>query len=288
MKSVWQAGLLSCLVAGSGLAADSDVELKQFRGHWEVVELSENGHVIPREAIPEWLPSGGKLEIADNAIMFTSPGDGKKHAKLFSIDATQYPRAVDIVTRDKKEALGIYRFDDDRLVVCLTDAEEGSRPKEFSAKAGSKRMLMVLKKTSKPEANIKPESDDDTPLPTTGEGVTAKILTDAEVAKMLPGVWRHKDDAGALVVTIGGDGTWSTVRESTEMRLFQKVFVRTPISGGKWSLQNGTLTFLCTSSIHRSRLNHQLSMTIRSISDQDFIFVDSMGRLGKATKVGKP
>lgn len=285
MKNVMRVWLLGFLVVAPLTAADKDPELKQFQGQWEAVELSEDGHVIPREAISEWLPSGGRFEIADNAIIVTSPHDGKKSAKVFSIDATQYPRGVDIITREKKDAVGIYRFDDDRLVVCLCDPDEGTRPTEFSAKSGSKRMLMVLKRVSAPEAGKKPSAESANPRITSGTGDAAKILTDADVTRMLYGTWRYKDDAGALIVTVAENGTWSSIRESQELRLFQKVFVRTPISSGKWSVQNGTLTFHCLASVHASRVNHQLPFTIRSISDRDFIFVDYMGRLGKAIKV---
>jgi len=272
-------------VVASAQAADKEPDLKPFAGNWEAVELSEDGHVVPREAISEWLPSGGKFEIADNAIIVTSPHDGKKSAKLFSIDATQYPRGIDIITRDKKDAVGIYRFDDDRLVVCLCDPEEGARPTEFSARKGSKRMLLVLKRAPAPEEAKKPVAEPVSPPVTDGTGVTAKILSDADVSRLLKGTWRYRDDAGALVVTLTENGTFSSIRESQELRLFQKVFVRTPISSGKWSVQNGVLTFHCLASIHASRVNHQLPFTVRSITDRDFIFVDYMGRLGKATKV---
>lgn len=285
MKCILPVWLLSVLVVVPANAADQDSELKQLQGHWETIELSENGHVIPREAIREWLPSGGHIEIADSAILITSPDDGKKSAKVFSIDATQYPKGIDIATREKTEARGIYRFDEGRLIVCLSDPDEGPRPTEFSAQKGSKRMLMVLKRVPPTEKSKKPDSEPANPQPTTGTGIAAKVVTDAELTELLRGSWRYQDEAGALLVTLASNGTWSSVREVQELRLFQKVFVRAPISSGKWQVRNGTLTFLCLASVHASRVNQQLPFSIRSISDQDFIFVDYMGRLGKAIKV---
>ena len=285
MPKVYVYCLLSLLLVGPLAAAENEVELKQFVGHWEVIELVDDGHVIPREAIREWLPSGGHAEIADSAIMFTSPDDGKKHVKVFTIDATQYPRAIDIVTREKKEAIGIYRFDEGRLVVCLTDPADGPRPTEFAAKESSKRMLMVLKPASAPVAAPKVRPAPASQSTAGAAGVTAQVLTDAEAAKRLQGTWRYKDDAGALIVALAGNGTWSSIREAKELRLFQKVFVRTPISSGKWTVENGTLTFHCTASVYLNRVNQQLPFTIRSVSDGDFIFVDYLGRLGRASKV---
>nr|AUN35850.1 hypothetical protein [uncultured bacterium] len=263
---------------GSATAADVDPELKQFQGRWEVVELVEDGKVIPREAIREWLPSGGQFEISENAILFTSPDDGKKHAKVFSLDATQYPRGIDLSTRDKKDGHGIYRFDGEQLIICFADPEESQRPKEFSAKEGSKQVLMTLermqaKDSKKPAA--KPQQT----------GVTAKVLTDAQAKQLLTGSWKYADNQGVLYVNFKADGTFSTVREVKELRLFQKVFVRTPVSTGKWSISNGTLTFNIEKSVQRERVNKEFDFAIRSITDRDFIFVDYIGRVGQAAKI---
>src|SRR5690348_1410663 len=93
------------LVVGCGLfiastrAADSTAPVAELQGRWQVVELVEDGKVVPREAIREWLPSGGKLEISENAVIFAS--DGEKQVKLFSVDATQYPRRIDLISKEK-------------------------------------------------------------------------------------------------------------------------------------------------------------------------------------------
>lgn len=178
--------LFTILAAGSSVeSAEPKSELDRFQGNWQVVELSENGRVIPREAIGEWLPSGGRLTISENAIISTSPHDGQKSVKLFSVDATQYPRGIDLVTRDKSPVKGIYRFDEDRLVICLGDPDDGPRPTEFSAPADSRRMLLVLKQTSGPGAEHKPAVEP-APVPKTADtNIAAKVLTDDEASRLL-------------------------------------------------------------------------------------------------------
>lgn len=276
MKTVLPAHLMFLIVATGFVAsaAAKDPELQPFQGQWEVIELVENGHVIPKDAIKEWLPSGGHFDIVDNSMIFTSHDDGKKHAKVFEIDATQFPRGLDLLTREKKEAIGIYKFDEGNLVVCLSDADEGPRPTDFSAKKDSNRMLMVIKKTT----NSVPAA---TPAPTSS---APKLLTEEELTKKLPGSWRHRDELGALVLTLFPNGTWSTTRETQELRLLKKVFVRTSVSSGTWSVKNGTLNLICTSSIHADRVNRSMPFSIRSISETDFIFVDYFGGLGKAVR----
>jgi uncharacterized protein (TIGR03067 family) len=273
-----------CLSTCLAVAADQPSQVADLQGRWEVVELVEDGKVVPREAIREWLPSGGKLEIAENAVLFVSPGDGTKQVKLFSVDATQYPKRIDLESKEKKDAVGIYKLDEGKLILCLADPAEAERPAEFSSKEGSQRMLMVLERRAseaKPAAvtTARPEPPQEAP------GTTGKVLTDAEVTRMLAGTWKYRDDVGALYVTFGADGTCSSVREVQQVRLFQKAFVRTPISSGRWSVRNGTLTLTITASIHPDRVNKQLPFSVRSISDRDFIFVDYLGRVGQATKV---
>ena len=274
MKTLICACLPFLFLAAQLRAQADDAELKPLQGKWEVIELVENGHSIPHDAIKEWLPSGGRIEIVENSMNFVSHEDGKKHAKVFEIDNTQIPKGLDLLTREKKEAVGIYKFDDGKLIVCLSDPEDGPRPDEFSAKKDSKRMLMVLKKLATQNAKDQPE-----PTPAARKGPT-----DEELGKMLRGTWRYRDEYGTLSLTLQDNGRWSTIRESQEMRLLQKVFVRTPVSSGTWSVKKGTLYLLCTSSIHPDRVNHSFPFTIRSVTDRDFVFVDYSDRAGKATK----
>lgn len=285
MNASWMSPVAVCLCLSSSVefAVGESPHVAELQGRWEVAELVEDGKVVPREAIREWLPSGGKLEIADNAVIFVSPSEGTRQVKLFSVDATQYPRRIDLESKDKKDAVGIYKLDDGKLVLCLADPAEAERPAEFSSKEGSKRMLIVLERRTaeeKPVAAAQPRIEPPKETP----GTTGRVLTDAEVTRMLAGTWKYRDDMGALYVTFGADGTCSSVREVQQVRLFQKAFVRTPISSGKWSVRNGTLELTITASIHPERVNKQLPFSVRSISDRDFIFVDYLGRVGQATK----
>jgi uncharacterized protein (TIGR03067 family) len=273
--------LATVLAAIPAWGADVGPELKPFQGHWQVAELVEDGKVIPKEAIREWLPSGGRAEIIENAIVFKSPQSDRSYAKVFTIDATKYPRGIEISTPEGIDTAGIYRFDDGKLVVCLADPREAERPKDFSAEAGSKRMLMVLERT---DSNAPSTTNAESASPT-GGGTAGTILTDEQVAKMLAGTWKLNDSAGSLYVTFEPDGKFSTVREYQELRLFHKSFVQTPISTGTWGVKNGNLTAEALQSVRPERVDRKLAFAVRSISKQDMIFVDPLGRVVSAVKV---
>jgi uncharacterized protein (TIGR03067 family) len=267
---------------------------EELQGAWQTVELVDNGRVIPPEQIPSWLPSGGRLELVDNAIVFTSPKDGKRHARMFAIDATTYPRQINVVDQNKVSGHGIYRIDDGRLVVCLSSPVETPRPTEFSAPEGSRRMLMVL---SRPKVepttlttpakvasatsvlNLPPPPA----LPATPQPA-AKPLTSLNVGKLLPGTWKLIDANGAFYLNLDKSGVFSTYRESVETSTFQKVFRKLPLSSGTWKLNNGQVVLVCSSSIYVDRLCKTFPFTIRSVSATELEFVDYAGNIGKATR----
>lgn len=269
------------------LATADEEELRRLQGKWEVIELVEDGHVIPQNAIEDWLPSGGRVEIVDNTIVSVSPHDGKREVKVFTIDPSEFPKGIEIRARDQREAWGIYQFDNDRLVICLVDHEDGMRPDNFSAREGSRRMRMTLKPVGrKVAADTKTTDQKDPSEPSTAQPLSPHLASDQEVTSLLrDSVWRYKDAYGALVISLKGNGTFSTVRESTQMRVFQKVFVRAPISCGDWSVKNGKLWLHVQTSVDPTRVNSKQPFTLRVVTEKDMIFVDSVGHVGQAVRV---
>ena len=74
---------LLALIATPVVAIASDAEIWRFQGKWEIIELVEDGNVIPENAIADWLPSGGRLEIVDNAVITVSAHDEKRRLRSF-------------------------------------------------------------------------------------------------------------------------------------------------------------------------------------------------------------
>lgn len=269
-------GLVLTVAAWQTLAADKGTDLDKLQGKWEVAELVEDGKVIPRSAIEEWLPSGGNFQIEDNAVVFVSPHDGKKHIRLFALDQTQSPKGIELQTKSRKDAVGIYRIDAEQVVLCLIDPLDGERPTEFNSKAGSNRILMTLQRPGTKNSAAEPKPD---------EPKSVKLLSDAEASKLLVGVWKYSDSVGALILSVDANGTFQTTREVQEIRLFQKVFVQSPVSAGKWSVKNGTITFHVTGSVHRDRVDDKFQFSLRSINEKEMLFVDFLGHAGRAVKV---
>jgi uncharacterized protein (TIGR03067 family) len=278
--------VVDIILAASSAAVAQDAALN---GSWQAVELVDNGRVIAPEAIPGWLPSGGRIEIIDNSIVFTSPKDGKRHARVFSVDATTYPRQLNVFDDGKLSGHGIYRVEDGRLVVCLSPPSKAPRPTDFSARDNSQRVMIVFtQKDTKPiPGTASAQTVSTTPilnLPNPPALPAVKPLSDTDIATWLPGTWKFKDAYGEFFLSLDRNGTFSTFRESVETSAFQKVFRKLPLSSGTWKLKSGQVVLQCTSSIYVDRLCKTFPFTIRSVDATNMEFVDYAGNTGKAVR----
>jgi uncharacterized protein (TIGR03067 family) len=76
----------------------------------------------------------------------------KRNGKNFAgttivLDPSKTPEAIDVIPdggpAQGKRVLGIYKLEEDRLTICMADADQ-PRPREFKAEKGSKQTLMVF------------------------------------------------------------------------------------------------------------------------------------------------
>ena len=124
------------------------------------------------------------------------------------------------------------------------------------------------------------------PPPATPASATsaATPLTDVGIGHLLPGTWKCNDAYGAYFLTLGGNGIYSTYRETVEISTFQKVFRKLPLSSGTWKLKNGQVVLQCTAAVHADRLYKCFPFSIRSVTSTELAFVDYAGNVGKAVR----
>ena len=146
------AGLL--LAAAGPLPAADDAKEEaikkdrmRYEGTWQVVTLEIDGNKSDEQ-------DARKITVVNEADgKWTLEVDGKVIARGTSeIDPTKKPNSIDLTETegdDKgKTALGIYELGDDERKVCYAKAGM-ERPADFSAPAGSGRILAVLKRLKK-------------------------------------------------------------------------------------------------------------------------------------------
>jgi uncharacterized protein (TIGR03067 family) len=150
VEAIMKAHLLAVLAVGLLLGADApndDVkkEKEKLQGTWKAVTVEQNGESKEDAEDHRLIFAGDEFTIkrGDQAIL-----KGK-----FKIDPSKNPKEIDMdITEAQKEqlkdktAVGIYSLDGDTLKWCVTEPGCADRPKEFSGTAGSKQLMVTLKR----------------------------------------------------------------------------------------------------------------------------------------------
>lgn len=148
------AGAAFLLVSlGSLLAADDakqeaiTKDRTRYSGEWQVVSLEVSGNQVDEEDAKKLIIVNGIDGTWNITVDGTIMVQGSSE-----IDPTQTPKTVDLkITQGAGSGdvvLGIYELGEDTRKVCLGQAGK-ERPTEFSASAGSGRVLALLKRLKK-------------------------------------------------------------------------------------------------------------------------------------------
>jgi uncharacterized protein (TIGR03067 family) len=145
MRRVVLAFLVVALLAAVGAVGNAGEkggkkDEDRIRGTWLPVSAEEGGRKEPDE------------KLKDSKIVFGADGklnltvQGKEMEGTYKLDATKKPKAIDVTIKDgsKEEThKGIYLLEKDSLKLCFAEPD---RPTEFATQAGTKSLLLVLKR----------------------------------------------------------------------------------------------------------------------------------------------
>jgi uncharacterized protein (TIGR03067 family) len=134
---------LVCLLAGLVPAGqdkpdDAKKELEKLQGTWTITKVQRDGEDLSDQI------GGAEMEIKGEE--YTAPNI----AASFKLDPSKKPKAMDISYTEGPAAgqkiKGIYKVEGDRLTICRAMAEADARPTEFTAPAGSSKMLFEFER----------------------------------------------------------------------------------------------------------------------------------------------
>lgn len=135
--------LLPLLALATPPTADDDKALDKLQGTWNVVRYVYDGkEETPPADKPETLViKKSKYELKRAEHNF--------HGEL-KLDASTSPWKIDASLYDKDDkkrgnAVGIYKFEGEKLIVCWDQTGE-NRPTQFGSDSGSKSQMIVLEK----------------------------------------------------------------------------------------------------------------------------------------------
>jgi len=108
------------LFLGADAAADATKkDLDKWQGTWELEVAPQNDANLTLKV--EF--KGDKMRV----IL----ADGVELKGTFKIDASTDPKIVDISIKDRGDYEGIYKFEGDKLVICVSEPCAKQRPTEF-------------------------------------------------------------------------------------------------------------------------------------------------------------
>ncbi|SIO07214.1 uncharacterized domain TIGR03067 protein [Singulisphaera sp. GP187] len=155
-------------------------------GTWTVVSAVDDGERIGAELIRQKLAANGEVEIFSQTIQIVSPETGEKKSWIFRLDISQSPHRIEFITNDDRVLRGVYRFDNDTLIVCVPFDDDTKRADAFDAPANSGLIRLELKPKASPVA-LQPTAKIASATPT-----APPRATDAEIRRqheLLSGDW---------------------------------------------------------------------------------------------------
>lgn len=173
--------------ASRALASSSASDLRRVHdlmsGKWDIVGMDDNGERIGAELVRRRFARDGRVTISDRLITIINPEDGRPRDIAFRINTSTTPREIEVIDRDDNVLKGIFKFEDDDLIICLARHENGARPDAFVSPVGSDRLLFRLRlpaeRAVEPTLTEKPHTLAETAAVTTTPAATTPPATAA-------------------------------------------------------------------------------------------------------------
>jgi uncharacterized protein (TIGR03067 family) len=114
-------------------------------GEWAVEEAIRGGQAAPAGAT-----DGMSIEFkADGKYQVRVQGKGAREGTYKTVPGKDVSE-IDLMTHTDEMAPGLFKIEKDKLTLCLDDGGKGAtRPAGFESPAGSRIMLMTLKRVEK-------------------------------------------------------------------------------------------------------------------------------------------
>lgn len=244
-------------------------------GTWQVATVVDDGQLVSPSIVRDSFVKDGRLTIGSNAITLTRPGRTTPRQVAFVLDPTQSPKTIDLAGTENTGSKGVYMRDGNTLILCLGGPGSQVRPTEFSAAAGSGRLLITLQKVA--------ATDPLPPLPPVPPPAPPTLSADDKLRNQLVGTWGHQDDHTVVYNTLNPDGTFSAI--TTWKKGFGRMFHEDVRTSGTWKVENGSLVSTVTASTDKDLRGQILPLKVYTIDDREAVFTDDMNRLRREWKV---
>ena len=242
-----------------------------FSGNWDILGITEDGNELGPELIRQRFAQGGRVQFGTRGIAIVNPKSEERRITTYRVDPSKSPSQIDVTTQFDSVLRGIYKFEGDKLTICLARHEDGARPTEFEARGGSDRALFRLQ-LSRPDSKPRP-----TPAPPSRPAPAEETPDRAELARrMMIGSWTTTDLKGTFTIVFRPDGTFSATRIWSKSRR-KLLGPASDTSEGDWRLLGGMLTAFVSSTTDKDLAGNQINLRVREIGDTSMVVSDQFG-----------
>ncbi len=130
---LFRAGVMLCVLGAIAADDPKKGDAEKFKGEWKASSMKQGGVVVGAEFI-----KGLKISF-DGKSYVNTVGDQVEEGD-YTIDPSQTPKTIDLDIKKGNDAgkkqLGIYKFEDGKLIIVVTEAGSKERPKSFTSKEG--------------------------------------------------------------------------------------------------------------------------------------------------------
>jgi uncharacterized protein (TIGR03067 family) len=144
MRANWLLGLLAVgLIAAAPQENKEKTDQDLIQGTWKVTEAESDGMQQPQQLLDNF-----KLTFKGDKAIPEGSGPGAKEA-TFKLETDKKPRQIHITPMEAggpPKVVGLYEINGDTLKLCFRRTDSTEPPSEFSGKAGSGNVHMVLKR----------------------------------------------------------------------------------------------------------------------------------------------
>ncbi len=121
-----------------------------LEGIWDAVSITAAGKEVAAD-------EAKKLRLTVAGDKATATVDRRSKSGTIKVDASKAPHQFDLQFKGDAPRVGIYRLETDTLTLCYAD--DGKRPTNFEAQAGTRNVLVVLKRHKVDVAAIKKQEE---------------------------------------------------------------------------------------------------------------------------------
>ncbi len=249
-------------------------------GSWDIVSIVDNGSKLGPDLVKAKFATNGRIQIGTKSVAYVSPASGERQISAIHIDPAKTPFQIDVTTHFDEVLKGIYQFQDDELWICLAKLEDGDRPTEFSAPAGSDDAFFRLR-LAKPA----PKAQDSEPVTRrTPPPVDPAVQRETLIKQKIGGVWSYSDSKGNLTLVFRPDSSFVATRtwKSSLKRIFEG---DTTTSTGRWSYGDGHLDAFVTSTMDPRLVGRAYHFRVQSVGDDTLVLANSFGELRTARRM---